>query len=804
MGPAANPSQLFINSTANTNPTGSSAPINRVRIELYPSANGSTTNMGWLVEIDQNLSGTFQPAVTGTNLTFANNTLPLTFGSSGSSSFVVQNPQSPVSIFSGPATNQVLAVGTPINLGVTVEGWYPAFQWYKFNGISYQPILNATNRSYTSPPVAISDNGDKFYVVVSNKLNSLNVVTSSVANVAVLIPNNLTWYPAADTTTWDTLTANWTTNGGVSETLFSGGNNVTFDSLGYNLGGNFVTVSNTVNPNAVTVNASSFDQYQWLAGNISGQSLLLTGDGTGTLELQTTASFTSATITNATLQIGYLAVDGALQANYITNYGTINFNNAGGLTIAGVFSGPGPLFQNGSGLTALTATNSAYTIGTISGGTLAIASTPNPGIITNNSALQPNSPASVLTIPNAMTGTGYYDLSGFQTTVLTGISSHTGRNGVVWSDVIVNNPWALGDTNVGSTEVLGADKFGGLYFSNSIVWSQLLQLDTRQNTGAEATAPHVANFNGNNVITGPLIFATGSAAGNYGTELNVDATTGQLTIAAVSSLTNNTISGYGSVDLNLQGSATGVWNGNLADGATPLNVVKRGAGTWTLGGSNVNSGTTTVSGGTLLITGQIGTNNVLVSGGTLGGNGGTIAGAVSVSAGGTLAPGGTGAGTLTIDNNLTLASGSFTSVKINKTTPSNDQLLGVNTLTYGGTLVVNNLAGAFAAISPASPGAGLAWNTNTLTTDGILRIATGIAMNRTNITAKVVSGYLQLSWPADHTGWRLLEQTNNLNKGVSTNILADWGTLAGSQLVNSTNITIIKTNLNEYFQLVYP
>ena len=76
---------------------------------------------------------------------------------------------------------------------------------------------------------------------------------------------------------------------------------------------------------------------------------------------------------------------------------------------------------------------------------------------------------------------------------------------MVWSDVIVNNPWALGDTNVGSTEVLGADKFGGLYFSNNIVWSQLLQLDTRQNTGAEATAPHVASFNGNNVITGPLI-----------------------------------------------------------------------------------------------------------------------------------------------------------------------------------------------------------------------------------------------------------------------------------------------------------
>jgi len=31
-----------------------------------------------------------------------------------------------------------------------------------------------------------------------------------------------------------------------------------------------------------------------------------------------------------------------------------------------------------------------------------------------------------------------------------------------------------------------------------------------------------------------------------------------------------------------------------------------------------------------------------------------------------------------------------------------------------------------------------------------------------------------LSWPADHLGYRLLVQTNNLNKGVSGNI-SDWG-----------------------------
>ncbi|HWY30131.1 MAG TPA: hypothetical protein VNX46_05225, partial [Candidatus Acidoferrum sp.] len=129
------PSQLFINGSGSTNPTGGGAATNRVRIELYPSASGSTTNMGWLVKIDQNLTGTFLPPITGTNLTFANNTLPLTFGSSGGSTFVYQDPQSPVSIFTQPNPLQVVAVGAPITESVTVLGWSPVFQWRK-NGVA--------------------------------------------------------------------------------------------------------------------------------------------------------------------------------------------------------------------------------------------------------------------------------------------------------------------------------------------------------------------------------------------------------------------------------------------------------------------------------------------------------------------------------------------------------------------------------------------------------------------------------------------------------------------------------------------
>ena len=71
-------SQLFVNGSAyGTNPSSNGALTNRARIELFPSQTGSTTNMGWLVQLDQNLTGTFLPAVSGTNLTFPGNVIPL-------------------------------------------------------------------------------------------------------------------------------------------------------------------------------------------------------------------------------------------------------------------------------------------------------------------------------------------------------------------------------------------------------------------------------------------------------------------------------------------------------------------------------------------------------------------------------------------------------------------------------------------------------------------------------------------------------------------------------------------------------
>ena len=64
---------------------------------------------------------------------------------------------------------------------------------------------------------------------------------------------------------------------------------------------------------------------------------------------------------------------------------------------------------------------------------------------------------------------------------------------------------------------------------------------------------------------------------------------------------------------------------------------------------------------------------------------------------------------------------------------------------------------------------------------------------------------LMLSWPADHLGYRLLTQTNNLNKGVSK-VASDWGPYNGGyNTTNGASIPIIKPGVtNQYYRLTYP
>ncbi len=72
--------------------------------------------------------------------------------------------------------------------------------------------------------------------------------------------------------------------------------------------------------------------------------------------------------------------------------------------------------------------------------------------------------------------------------------------------------------------------------------------------------------------------------------------------------------------------------------------------------------------------------------------------------------------------------------------------------------------------------------------------------NQTSLAASEANGALQLSWPADHTGWRLLAQTNSSAVGITTN----WSTVISSITTNQITIPVSPTNGSVFYRLVYP
>ncbi|TKC86305.1 glycoside hydrolase family 2 [Trinickia terrae] len=110
------------------------------------------------------------------------NVLPSDTGSmfNGTDLVIGQQQAGTVQIISQPA-DQTVTVGQTAQFTVLTAGTSPSYQWMK-NGA---PIAGATGFTYTTPPVAASDNGATFSVSVSNASGS---VTSRAAVMTVVAP----------------------------------------------------------------------------------------------------------------------------------------------------------------------------------------------------------------------------------------------------------------------------------------------------------------------------------------------------------------------------------------------------------------------------------------------------------------------------------------------------------------------------------------------------------------------------------------------------------------------------------------
>jgi autotransporter-associated beta strand protein len=314
---------------------------------------------------------------------------------------------------------------------------------------------------------------------------------------------------------------------------------------------------------------------------------------------------------------------------------------------------------------------------------------------------------------------------------------------------------------------------------------------------------------------------------NSGTIRNYDSAT---SLTMPSGLTLTTIAG-GTHDFTIDAARTGTINSVIAGGGA---MTKSGVGTATLTVANTYTNTTTINAGTLALgsAGAIATSPVItvnsgalfdvsaVSGFTIGAaqklqGFGSVRGNMTVA--GTLAPGGS-IGTLTFSNNLTLTGTNVFEIARPNGGATNDQAVVIGTVTYGGALVVTNIganalqwgdvfklfnagarAGTFASTNLPPLALPLYW-TNKLSVDGTIAVATTINTLPANILSGVSGTNLNLSWPADHTGWRLLVQTNTLDAGLGTN----WSIWPNSTNVNSISIPINQANATVFFKLVYP
>ncbi len=277
-----------------------------------------------------------------------------------------------------------------------------------------------------------------------------------------------------------------------------------------------------------------------------------------------------------------------------------------------------------------------------------------------------------------------------------------------------------------------------------------------------------------------------------------------------------------------------VHSGVAGDNAVDGGLTKSGGGTLTLTNANTYTGPTIITGGALALGGSgsiasspsisishgatlnvsgLTSSFVLGASQTLQGNG-TVTGATTIL--GTLAPG-AAIGTLTFGTAPALSG--KTLMEINRTNaPAADKLvLGSGTLNFGGTLTVTNVGGPlqagdsfqmfsassyggnFAATNLPALGSGLAWN-NSLAVNGTIDVVSLVSLVPTNLVFAVSGTNLTLSWPADHTGWRLQMQTNSLGQGLGTN----WVTVTGSTNSNQAIIPIILANPSAFFRLVYP
>jgi len=560
---------------------------------------------------------------------------------------------------------------------------------------------------------------------------SLNAMQSKLFSLALPAPASLRWKAGGNNGVWDTgSSANWINVSNNQQVVFNANDQVLFDdTAGVPT---TVSVSGTVAPSAITVNASTNNFLISGSGALTGAgSLIKNGASTLTLNVPVNNFTGPVAINGGTVVAGnYAFADAASIA--ITNNATLDFN--GSTMTSGT-----PVTVSGSGVGGVGAiVNSVFEIyGQVLNITLA-------GDTTFGGATRWD------------LGSGSAVSGAFKVTMKWSDSNGYGE----WDTVNIA-------TNVGDLE-LAVGKWGikGMGSSmgdsnTTLIVDPGTELDFWNSSSGPASGYskniHVLSNGKMQILTSPNTFFNANvtlengASWNYfygsgGQTMNGTYTLNGITHlqTADSTITfTNVISGTGGfvwdgVNNETVFTASNTYNGPtvIGDGLT---LVLSGNGSISdssiifFGGSNPANVSLDVSG-------RPDKTLTLAGGQTLAGVG-TINGSLTVEAGATISPAGTNTTIgITTGTNATGTISAANAIVLNGTTTLklngadvNDEVQAGAGMTYGGTLNLVNISGApyaigdsfqifsaasysgsFANLTPATPGPGLAWDTSQL------------------------------------------------------------------------------------------
>lgn len=738
--------------------------------------------------------------------------------------------------------SQSLAVGQPANFNVTAAGLPTLYYQWRTNSIA---ILGATNSTYALPSAQLSD-AASYDVVITN---STSAATSAVATLTMRVPLDMTWLGSAGPT-WDTNTVNWDTNSdAVADSVFTFGDNVRFDDNGS--ANPIIDVSGSFTPSSVVISNINVNYFLGISGSggIAG-SCGLTKQGSGSLTLDINNTYAGPTIIQeGTLTVGNSDALGSLGTGPVTNLGVLHFNSTAALAINNNIDGSGSLVKDGTGSLSLMGTNTFSGIITVNQGGITVgpAGLGNCTNITLNGVSAGTAGSTLTLTGGTVAGTNVY-LAGLTGPPDNRISllSNIGTN--IWNGPIVMDGASSATLNSssGSMEVNGP--ITGTNYANFLtmrggangILRGTVTLPNGQLQKTDANTWVVSSTNSSYLYTrmlgGTVILGNNDALAVNGYMMSgggivdlagfnqtfsglADHTSGTTTIANSSTNSNSRLS-----IVTAPTDSPWICGCTIADstagGTRRVSLTLTGGATLAFSNVHTYSGDTTISAGTLALSG-----------------GGAILNSspINLAAGTTLDASARVDGTLTLGAAQVLKGdgafnvvGSLTNkgtieLKLSKAgaTLSNDSIQGLNQITYGATLKLditaspalstsdsfilfyaNSYSGAFTNFLPATPGFGLAWDASTLATDATLRIKQGPALNSTNITAVVVGGggSLQIDWPSDHLGWSLQVQTNAVGVGLSTN----WFRVSGSDTVTQEVVPLNPANGSVFYRLVYP